>query len=245
MLFKTQNLLKLSRRGVKISLRYLTEIIIIFIGITISFAFEQWREDQRKHDALIGITESLLGDTRAARKELQQDQPVSAIWISGIDSVRILAPQKKLSTNQLQWFYRVITGQYTFLFEAYSSTFKSISATSQWTELPDTIRTKIYRVFNNKLLYGSLLYNQQQENITHFRLSMLEKGAMPLPLTDGINLTPDTSVLEDLLTQDHWQNMITQVLITEKMCYQQNEATIRFMEELEKDLEQYLKILRN
>jgi hypothetical protein len=245
MLFKTQNLLKVSRRTVKILLRYTAEIVIIFIGITISFAFEQWREDQRQHDALIGITESLLGDTKAARKELQQDQPVSAIWIARIDSVRTLAPQKKLSPDQLQWFYRVITGQYTFLFEAYSSTFKSVSATTQWTELPDTIRTKIYRVFNNKLLYGSLLYNQQQENITHFRLSMLEKGALPLPLTDPVKLSPDTQVLEDLLTQDHWQNMITQVLITEKMCYQQNEVTIQFMGELENDLEQYLKILRN
>ena len=229
---------KVSRRNLRILFRYLTEILIIFIGITISFAFEQWREDERQKDALVEITKSLLNDTKTARQELLQDQPESGMWIARTDSIRVFGTQKKLSAQQLDWFYSLGTGQFTFLFEAGSPTFKSVSSTSQWNEFPDTIRTKIYRVYNNKLQYAALLYNQQMENITHFRLRLLESES------SFASANPDYTALSAMIAQENWQNLANQVWITERKCHIQNEAAIKAMQELEKDLEEYLRQLQ-
>jgi hypothetical protein len=244
MFFKIEKLKAVSGSKLKILFRYLAEIVIIFIGITISFAFEQWREEQRQKDSLIELTKSLLNDTKIARTELSRDQPESAMWIARLDSIRTYAPQKNLSPQQLEWFYYLATGQFTFLFEAHSATFESASATSLWNQLPDTIRTKVYRVYNNKLQYASLLYDQQQENITHFRLGMLESDGLLLPAANPTDSGPDYAAFSNIITQKNWQNLANQAWITERKCYKQNEEAIAAMLELEKDLEMYLKQLR-
>jgi hypothetical protein len=56
-LFNKQNFKNIYHR----LLVYIVEIVIIFIGITISFLFEQWREDNRQKQALIELAESPAG----------------------------------------------------------------------------------------------------------------------------------------------------------------------------------------
>jgi hypothetical protein len=236
---------KISNRKLRAPLRYLTEIVIIFIGITISFAFEQWREDQRQKKALIELTESLLIDLKTSQKELEIDLTGSGMWVDRMDSIRVFGLQKKLTQQQLQWFYAVVTGQEMFLFKPYSPTYSSASTTTQWNQLPDTIRAEIYRVNQHQLRFLALLYEQQQENITHFRLAMSNPSAMHLPLANAQMISPDYEILSKLITQDNCQNLINQILITEKMCYLKNESTIKIMSNLEKNLEQYLSVLRD
>ncbi|HEY3429142.1 MAG TPA: hypothetical protein VGK39_00610 [Cyclobacteriaceae bacterium] len=245
MFLKSEKFLKISNRNLRILFRYLTEVLIIFIGITISFAFEQWREDQREKKALIELTESLLNDLKTSQEELKIDYTGSRMWVARMDSIRIFGPQKKLSPQQLQWFYAVITGQEMFLFKPYNPTYTSASTTSQWNQLPDTIRSEIYRVNQHQLRFLSLLYDQQQENITHFRLIMLDPTAMHLPIASSEAMIPDYEVFSTLINQPNCQNLINQILVTEKMCYIKNEVTVKSMAVLEKNLEQYLELLRD
>jgi hypothetical protein len=47
----------------KIILRYLAEITIIFLGITISFLFDQWREEIKKKNDLIECCVQVISAT--------------------------------------------------------------------------------------------------------------------------------------------------------------------------------------
>jgi hypothetical protein len=146
------------------------------------------------------------------------------------------------TTAMVLWrYYR----QEIFLFKPYSPTYSSASNTTQWSQLPDTIRAEIYRVYQQRLRFLSLLYDQQQENITHFRLAMSDPGALHVPLTNAASMSPDYNVFSEMITQTNCQNLIHQILITEKLCLKGNQSTIDAIVELENDLEEYLKLLRD
>src|SRR5688572_6784170 len=98
-------------------LRYLAEVIIIFLGITISFVFEQWREGKRQEKALVELSASLLMDIDALKTKLKEDLGGSSAWIRQLDSLRVQRTSAKVSERQLKWFYRMTTGQYIFLFD--------------------------------------------------------------------------------------------------------------------------------
>jgi len=54
-------------------LRYVAEIIIIFVGITVSFIFDQWREDIKKKKDLVELSQALLTDIDALKIKLKEE----------------------------------------------------------------------------------------------------------------------------------------------------------------------------
>lgn len=81
-------------------LRYLAEIIIIFLGITISFLFDQWREEIKKKNDLIELSKSLLTDIDALKIKFKDDIDGSSAWISQLDSLRNQRTSKRFSDKQ-------------------------------------------------------------------------------------------------------------------------------------------------
>lgn len=232
------------RKWMKVVGKYVIEIAIIFVGITISFAFEQWREQQRKKQALIELSKTLLTELKTAREELEFDLPISADWIAYMDSIRVQGAEGRLSADRANWFYKMVTGQEMFLFDSHLPTYAAASATNEWSELlPDSLRAGFYRVHQDGLEYLKLSYAQQQENLTHFRLSLLEQGASPIPFVKGKPFSPDAEAVKKLIQQSHCQNLIQQTLITEHMCYQQNKMVIGQLKKLETSLRLYLRKL--
>ncbi|MBX7125870.1 MAG: hypothetical protein K1X47_09270 [Cyclobacteriaceae bacterium] len=234
----------ISRNFLQLAGRYAAEVLIIFTGITISFLFEQSREEQRQKEALLLLAQSLLSDVETERALLIKDLPVSAEWVERMDSLRVQRESNTVSPRQLSWLYAVLTGQEMFLFDPQSPTYSSSVSTSLYGQLPDTVRKKLYTVYEGRLRYLQLLYDQQQENITSFRNHSMVPSLTHVPLGDLDKMQPDLEAFARELQQPKYGNLLNQLIITEKLCYRQNEDAIEAMTEVAVSLKAYLKALK-
>lgn len=223
----------------KLLLTYLVEVIIIFLGITISFLFEQWREEQRQKKELIELSESLLTDIDALKTKLTDDRSGSSAWISQLDSLRLQRTSGRMSERQLTWFYKMVTGQFVFLFDPYSPTYMSAAGSGLVHELPDSIRNQLYDLYRVQLPFFQLLYNQQQENITNFRNNTLVPANSYLYRTAS-PISPDLDVLAKEIQRPVYGNFINQIIITEKKVYQMNEGAFNTLTDLQGSLRNYM-----
>ena len=72
------------RLGIK---RYLIEIMTIFIGITLSFAFEEWRDGKKENRATIDLLQGLDLDLVGKTEEVTNDYKANKNCMLYIDSV--------------------------------------------------------------------------------------------------------------------------------------------------------------
>jgi len=236
MLLKTLKRNKITRT----LLRYLAEVIIIFVGITISFLFEQWREEKQRMKESVELAQSLLADVAALKIKLQDDLSGSAAWIRQLDSLRIQRTSNKFSDRQLNFFYRMVTGQIIFLFDPYSPTYMSAAGDGSLNELPEHIKNKLYQLYRIELPFFKLLYEQQQENIINFRNASVVPVNAYLYSTDAAQISPDLTLLAREIQRPAYGNFINQVIITEKEVYKLNEAAFNTLKELEKSLLEFV-----
>ncbi len=232
------------RSVLKLILRYLAEIVIIFLGITISFLFDQWREERQKKKDLIELSQSLLTDVESLKAKLRNDIGGSAEWIGQMDTLRVQRTSDEVSEPQLTWFYKVITGQSIFLFEPHSPTYLSAVNSSLYSELPDTIRHQLYTLYQVRLPFFQLLYNQQQENITHFRNNVVVPANTYLYHAHS-PLQPDMKKFEAEIQRPVYGNFINQIILMEQQVYKINEEASEVLVRLEESLNKYLTVLRN
>ena len=112
-LFNRQNFKNIYHR----LLVYFIEIVIIFIGITISFLFEQWREENRQKQELIELAESLIRDAELEKAHLQSDLKGTNTWLQNLDSLRIQRDVENIGESELLWFYQLLIGKEFGLFD--------------------------------------------------------------------------------------------------------------------------------
>jgi len=236
MIFKELN----TKRITQALLRYLAEIVIIFVGITCSFLFDQWREEKREKKELIELSKSLLSDIEALKGKLQGDLYGSNLWINQLDSLRKQRAIHKFSDRQLLWFYEAISGQVIFLFDPYSPTYMSALAKGSANELPEDIRNPLYKLYRIQLPFFQLLYEQQQENITNFRNTTVTLMNSDLYNNQDADFKPDMQVLANEVLRPVYGNFINQVITTEKSVYKLNEESFKTLLALESSLKEYV-----
>lgn len=221
-------------------LRYIAEIIIIFLGITISFLFEQWREEKRQQKELIELSESLLTDIDALKTKLKEDLSGSTAWIRQLDSLRTQRTSERISERQVKWFYRLVTGQIIFLFDPYSPTYMSAAGSGLIHELPDSIKHQLYNVYRIDLPFFQLLYNQQQESITNFRNNIILPANEYLYQKEASSVSLDVMLLAKEIQRPVYGNFINQIILTEQKVYKMNEETFDALAALEESLRKYI-----
>lgn len=220
--------------------RYLAEVIIIFLGITISFLFEQWREEQRQQKELIELSESLLTDIDALKVKLKEDLDGSTGWIAQLDSLRRQRIEGNFSESQLTWFFRMITGQNIFIFDPLSPSYMSAVGSGLVNELPDSIKNQLYNTYRKQLPLFQLLYNQQQESITNFRNTVVLTANGYLYEREASLISVDITMLTKEIQQPVYGNFINQIIITEKEVYKMNEETHDALIALQTSLQNYI-----
>ncbi|HNV29800.1 MAG TPA: hypothetical protein PKJ83_11725 [Cyclobacteriaceae bacterium] len=225
-------------------LRYVAEIIIIFVGITVSFIFDQWREDIKKKKDLVELSQALLTDIDALKIKLKEDLIGSSAWIRQLDSLRNQRTSKKFSDLQLKWFYKMATGQYTFLFDPYSPTYMAAVSTGTISELPEKINNQLYKIYRVNLPLFQLLYNQQQENILNFRNTTMLTANSYLYTTEISTINPDLKLLAEEIQRPAYGNFINQVIITEREVYKLNEDIFKSLTEAERSLRDYVDMFK-
>ncbi len=236
---------RIKRGPLQLMFRYAAEVMIIFLGITISFLFDQWREDRQQKRDLIELSGSLLMDINSLKIKLQQDLDGSGNWIAQLDSLRIQRTAHTLSDRQLDWFSRVVTGQIFFLFQPHSPTYLSAANSTLYSELPDTIKNKLYDLYQVRLPLFQLLYTLQQENITHFRNNTVVPAADYLYRTDVAGPGIDLRKLAAEIDRPVYGNFINQIILMEKEVYQLNEEASKSLNGLESSLRMYIRVLED
>jgi hypothetical protein len=229
-----------TRHITQLFLRYFVEVIIIFLGITISFVFEQWREGKRQEKELIELSESLLADIDALKSKLTIDLGGSSAWISQLDSLRRQRTSGRIASRQIIWFHKMVTGQFVFLFDPYSPTYMSAASSRLINELPDSVKTQLYELYRIQLPFFQLLYDQQQENLTNFRNNTMVPANAYLYHEDLSQITPDLIMLAKEIQRPVYGNFINQIIITEKKVYQMNKETFNTLTALQGRLQKYI-----
>lgn len=221
-------------------LQYLAEVIIIFLGITISFLFEQWREEKRQQKELIELSESLLTDIGGLKAKLKEDLDGSTNWIAQLDSLRQQRITNKFSAPQLKWFYRMVTGQTIFLFDPSSPSYMSAVGSGIVNELPDSIKNQLYNTYRKQLPLFQLLYDQQQESITNFRNTIMIPTSTYFSEKEGSLINLDADLLAKEIQHPVYGNFINQIILTEKEVYAMNEDIYNSLTTLEGSLQNYI-----
>lgn len=232
-------------KPLRLILRYAAEVLIIFLGITISFLFDRWREDRQKREDLIELSQSLMMDIGGLKTKLIEERGGSETWIRQLDSLRSQRITNSTTERQLFWFYRLITGQIAFLFESHSPTYLSAANSSLYAELPDSLKNDLYTLYQVRLPFFQLLYNQQGENVTHFRNNVVVTSGADLYHQDATQLRPDLKKLAQELQRPAYGNFINQVIILEREVYALNESNTKYLTVLEKSLLNYITELKD
>jgi len=230
-------------RFFKLLLRYAAEVIIIFLGITISFLFEQWREEQRKKENLIELSESILSDMDALRKKLADDASGSVSWIRNLDSIRLHRMSNDIPESQLTWLHSLITGQIYFLFDPYSPTYSAAASGGLLHELPEGIRNQLYNLYRVELPFFELLYDEQEKNLTYFSHTIMVPSSVYL-YTASDTLQLDAKLFAREIQQPVYGNFVTQLMLMEKEVLKLNRKTVLTLDELEIGLKAYLAELK-
>jgi hypothetical protein len=224
---------------------YIVEIIIIFIGITISFLFEQWREENRQRQELIELAESLIRDAEIGKNHLQSDLKGTNKWLQNLDSLRIQRDLKKLDESELTWFYNLLTGKEFGLFDSKSPAYLSAISSGLLTKLPDSIQIKIYSVYENKLPDLQHLYEQQNETANYFRNEIMIQSNNYLYQTNTSELKIDLNKFALEVQQPIYGNLINQFFTAERVIQNRNIKITSDFDIIIQSLQNYIEKLKN
>lgn len=224
-------------------LLYLAEIIIIFLGITISFLFEEKREGNRQKEELIELAESLLRDAKIGKAHLESDLRGTNSWISILDSLRIERDNGKISDAKLSWFYDLLTGKEFGLFDSKSPAYLSAINSGLLTKLPDTIQLKIYNIYEARLPDFQYLYNQQLETVKHFRNEVMINADNYLYQTNSSKVNIDLKRFAQEVQQSNYGNLISQIIITENLIRSRNIKLTETYDSVIEVLSEFIKVL--
>jgi hypothetical protein len=220
------------------------EIVIIFIGITISFLFEQWREEKRQKQELIELAESLIRDAEIGKNHLVSDLGGTNKWLKNLDSLRIQRDRKKLAKTELLWFYNLLAGKEFGLFDSKSPAYLSAISSGLLTKLPDSIQVKIYSVYENKLPDLQHLYEQQNETAEHFRNDILMHAKTYLYYKQTPTLNIDLEKFAVEVQQPVYGNLINQFFTAEMVIRNRNIKITEDFDLIIKSLKNYIEVLK-
>lgn len=223
-------------------LRYTAEVIIIFLGITISFFFEQWREEQRQKQQLIELAESLLRDAEVGKAHLESDLGGTEIWIKNLDSLRIQRADGKFARKQLQFFYNLLVGTTFGLFDSKSPAYLAAINNGMLSKLPDSIQLKMYNIYEAKLPDFQFLYNLQLETAKSFRNETMIPSEVYFYHTNSADV--DWAKFAKEIQRPAYGNVINQMIAAEKVVRGRNVRLTEEFAEVIKLLQRYISQLK-
>ena len=212
--------------------RYTAEIAIIFIGITISFLFDQWRSERAGLKAQEEFLESLITDLKAKKDELTYDNPQAKLWIQRLDSIQKFRSSGKVSEKQLIWFHSIMLRGGTFFFNSSTPTFTGAIGTPVWQSLADSTKRHIYHVYMEDLEWNHLAYRQLSETMNLFRNSeMTANGILSLNLSEESS-QQDLDAFAREIARPPYGGVIQNIIAGEKFLLEKGQDSAADIEKL-------------
>jgi len=230
------------RRVIKTAVKYIIEIVVIFVGITISFFFDEWKQGRELLHRKIAYTESLIYEIGLKKKELISDSPAALVWISRLDSINANRLSGKVTEKQLTWFFEVMTRRTTFFFNGSTPSFNTISTV--WQELPDTIQLQIHSLFLQDFGYNELIYKDLRTTIIDFRTHFLIPFADMNFVDKGGGSNLNFKLFGEEIKKQAYGNLIAEIMIQEGSLYKIDKRAISKIESLRKNLTKFISDLK-
>ncbi|HQQ96943.1 MAG TPA: DUF6090 family protein [Cyclobacteriaceae bacterium] len=225
--------------------KYATEILVIFIGITISFMFDEWNQGRQKTQQEIAYVESLLTDIAIKKEELKNDSPSALRWIDRLDSIKRNRLSDQLSDKQVAWFYGILSGGDIFFFLASTPSYNTSFSTGMWQDLPDSVRREVYNLFMDDFEYDRMIYTELKATMSNFRNSyMMSYGLLQSGARYGLAGSALKAFRGEIRKQPY-ENVINEIIIQEKDLYQRNMNSINKIDVVSAMLRNYLSALKN
>lgn len=225
-------------------LRYLAEVVIIFLGITISFLFEQWRENNREKQALIELVESLIEDAEIVKAKLDGDLKGTEGWLTNFDSLRHQRDRGKISDRQLRWLFDLVSGKEFGFFDPNSPAYVSAVSSGLIDKLPDSVQREMYYMYKVRLPEFQYLYNEQQQNISQIRKQFILPNSNYLYTPNVATIQPDLKKFLQEVQQPAFGNHLNQLLATEQLVRLWNRRSHESVSKLMKTLRNYRIVLQ-
>jgi|GEM_PF-2881335 len=181
--------------------KFFGEIAIIFIGITLSFLFDEYRESRKTEHAKAEIIRSLLSDMASKKKELTNDIVSVQQSIDLIDTCLFLAQHNMTIADppveKLIWSISYDYGG----FETSTPSYVGLSTSGIWQQVPDTVRTMIFDLYRIEYAFVQSAILKSYDYVTHLKITYFTSHHFDFKntTTSSIRLeTVDTNLVREL-----------------------------------------------
>ena len=192
--------------------RYFSEILIIFVGITISFWFENWRAKREEQNDLREVVKSLRVDLSEKKEELLSDIKFIRIHIDELDSCVKLLQSGQCSVALLIDIRRRFDTDHWF-FASTTPTFEASANTGTWQLLPDSLKHQIYNLYVGNFGYLEIIVRKQSEYAAGCKADLM--GSTQLGGLKAADKTVDRKLCQSArvigcasLLTDQWEKII-------------------------------------
>ncbi|MBS1976253.1 MAG: hypothetical protein JST46_02710 [Bacteroidetes bacterium] len=231
-------------------LKYLVEIVIIFIGITLSFVFEEMRDNRKSLQDRKEILQSLLVDLEIKGKEIADDLLYCEGFMNSADTCLALSIMgKEISQEQMDKLIASIGNDYSF-FGMNSPSYLGLSTSDAWQELPDSLRREIFFFFNTDFGYIEQAYGKLTEYASHVKINQLTSHHFQYyenrSKLKNISVRKSAEGLEQMQTILKHPDFRSAILLVRNQydqCIVFQQALIRDQKRLSDHLRNYLKSL--
>jgi hypothetical protein len=181
-----------NKPNIKVTLlKYLSEIVIIFLGISMSFWFDEWRDNRKDRETeqiiLRGVRENLVRDTLNLRAMMPYGERI----IDCSNKLLALKDEKEIKDSLDTYLDMALTSMY---FNATQTTYEEMKQTGHTSLIQDdTLRKAIishYTVvlgYCNEWTAADKSHNETQlipEMMNYF--SVVEDSVRPIPIAQKI-----------------------------------------------------------
>jgi hypothetical protein len=217
--------------------KFLFEIVTIFIGITLSFAFEEYRQNRNAKNNRDEIIRSLIADVDFKKKEIQEDIEALKWQYQVIDSC-ILSSSKmqKVSKKLARDLHSVLAADYSN-FDPTTPSYLSLTATGIWQQLPDTLRRRIYGSYNHDFKYLEIMYRKGAEYSSFIQEHYLVSNSLMGPMNED----PDFDLTDRMLANAEFRSALMLFRNQNYNTIDRLHKTSRRLDHLSKSLDASLK----
>ena len=172
----------ITRKLRKVTALYFTEIVIIFLGITLSFVFEQWRQDRAQHQLQLETLNLIAKDVRDKMSEANSDSIDFQRMASYLDTLFLMSRKGRVFNSlddKLQAaFAMAIDIGSTHYFQWNTATFQQLTSNGNIKSIKNDSLVRIVLQFYQGALYSTHLnYNQ----LSAFKHGQMQNTTVLLP----------------------------------------------------------------
>ena len=234
------DLIRNQDRRLRYGVRALAEVAIIFTGITISFLFDEWKQDRELTSRKTAMVKAIMTDLTTKKDELLSDTPACTLWINRLDSMQQERIRNELSEAHLLWLNKIINSGDIFFFSPETEAYSSAQSTEVFQHLPDSLRRGMHKVFKESFAYNEMAYTQTRMVITNFRNNFVVPNGTMFTHHSGQLSKEDFTAMRDELKRPQYANFFRAIIMLEEKLKDHNLASIAAISKLQASLQAYL-----